>query len=157
MATSDYLTLCQAFCVKPNWITINVDVKHTGFQNRKSLLRPAKLIITDRGSAFTANEFETYCSEEGIQHLKITTGIPRGNGQIERMHRILIPVLSKLSHDDRTKWFKHVPTVQRVINSSSSRNTKYTPFELMMGTQMKNKEDIKVNEVLHEESKPFDA
>ncbi|GBO22891.1 Transposon Tf2-9 polyprotein [Araneus ventricosus] len=108
-------------------------------------------IITDRGSAFTANEFETYCSEEGIQHLKITTGIPRGNGQIERMHRILIPVLSKLSHDDPTKWFKHVPTVQRVINSSTSRSTKYTPFELMMGTKMKNKEDIKVNEVLHEE------
>ncbi|GBN80685.1 Retrovirus-related Pol polyprotein from transposon 17.6 [Araneus ventricosus] len=100
-------------------------------------------IITDRGSAFTANEFETYCSEEGIQHLKITTGIPRGNGQIERMHRILIPVLSKLSHDDPMKLFKHVPTVQRIINSSTSRSTKYTPFELMMGTKMKNKEDIK--------------
>ncbi|GBM30960.1 Retrovirus-related Pol polyprotein from transposon 17.6, partial [Araneus ventricosus] len=95
-------------------------------------------IITDRGSAFTANEFETYCSEEGIQHLKITTGIPRGNGQIERMHRILEPVLSKLSHGDPTKWFKHVPTVQRVINSSTSRSMKYTPFELMMGTKMKN-------------------
>ncbi|GBN06810.1 hypothetical protein AVEN_119366-1 [Araneus ventricosus] len=67
------------------------------------------------------------------------------------MHRILIPVLSKLSHDDPTKWFKHVPTVQRVISSSTSRSTKYTPFELMMGTKMKNKEDIKVNEVLHEE------
>ncbi|GBN46507.1 hypothetical protein AVEN_232417-1 [Araneus ventricosus] len=37
-------------------------------------------IITDRGSAFTASEFETYCSDEGIHHLKITTGIPRGNG-----------------------------------------------------------------------------
>ncbi|GBO18018.1 Retrovirus-related Pol polyprotein from transposon 17.6 [Araneus ventricosus] len=108
-------------------------------------------IITDTGSAFTAKEFETYCSEEGIQHLKITTGIPRGNGQIERMHRILIPVLSQLSHDNPTKWFKHVPTVQRVINSSTSRSTKYTPFELMMGTKMKNKEDIMVNVVLHEE------
>ncbi|GBM86924.1 hypothetical protein AVEN_151823-1 [Araneus ventricosus] len=74
-------------------------------------------IITDRGSVFIAKEFETYCSEEGIQHLKITTGIPRGNGQIERMHRILILVLSKLSRDDPTKWFKHVPTIQRVINS----------------------------------------
>ncbi|GBO32748.1 hypothetical protein AVEN_180296-1 [Araneus ventricosus] len=40
---------------------------------------------------------------------------------------------------------------QSVINSSTSRCTKYTSFELMMGTKMKNKEDIKVNEVLHEE------
>ncbi|GBL82277.1 Pro-Pol polyprotein [Araneus ventricosus] len=105
-------------------------------------------ILTDRGSAFTANEFDTYCSEEGIQHLKITTGIPRGNGQIEWMHRILIPVFYPSC--PTTKWFKHVPTVQRVINSSISRSTKYTPFELMLGTKMKNK-DIKVNEVLHEE------
>ncbi|GBN73531.1 hypothetical protein AVEN_204118-1 [Araneus ventricosus] len=96
-------------------------------------------IIADRGSAFTTNEFETYCSEEEIQHLKVTAGIPTGSGQIERMHRILIPFLSKLSHDDPTKWFKHVSNVQRVINSSSSRSTKYTPFELMMGTKTKNK------------------
>ncbi|GBM14591.1 Pro-Pol polyprotein [Araneus ventricosus] len=118
---------------------------------RQTIFGNSSRIITDTGSAFTSNEFETYCSEEGIQHLKITTGIPRGNGQIERMYRILIPVLSQLSHDDPPKWFRHVPTVQRVINSSTSRSTKYTAFELMMGTKMKNKEDIKVNEVLHEE------
>ncbi|GBM46258.1 DNA (cytosine-5)-methyltransferase 3A, partial [Araneus ventricosus] len=67
------------------------------------------------------------------------------------MHRILIPVLSKLSHDNPTKWFKHVPTIQRVINSSTSRSMKYAPFEQMMGTKMKNKEDIKAIIVLHEE------
>ncbi|GBM13277.1 hypothetical protein AVEN_226266-1 [Araneus ventricosus] len=71
-------------------------------------------IITDKGSVFTANEFETYCSEEGIQHLTITTGIPRGNGQIERKRRTL-------SHDDPMKSFRHFSNVQRVINSSTSR------------------------------------
>ncbi|GBM68912.1 hypothetical protein AVEN_117477-1 [Araneus ventricosus] len=67
------------------------------------------------------------------------------------MHRILIPTLSKLLRDDPTKWFKHVSNVQRIINSSTSSKTRYTPFELMMGSKMKNKEDVKVKELLHEE------
>ncbi|GFY78156.1 transposon Tf2-6 polyprotein, partial [Trichonephila inaurata madagascariensis] len=42
-------------------------------------------IITDRGSAFTSKLFNDYCTEENIQHLQIATGIPRGNGQVERI------------------------------------------------------------------------
>ncbi|GFU39324.1 transposon Tf2-9 polyprotein [Trichonephila clavipes] len=42
-------------------------------------------IITDKGIAFTSKEFREYCENENIQHLSITTGIPRGNGQIERI------------------------------------------------------------------------
>ncbi|GFY43669.1 transposon Tf2-8 polyprotein [Trichonephila inaurata madagascariensis] len=44
-------------------------------------------IITDRSSAFTSKLFNDYCTEENIQHLQIATGIPRGNGQVERIHR----------------------------------------------------------------------
>ncbi|GFT24237.1 hypothetical protein TNCV_2064651 [Trichonephila clavipes] len=65
-------------------------------------------IITDKGTAFTSKEFREYCENENIQHLSITTGIPRGNGQIERIHSSLIPILSKLSIDDASKWYKFV-------------------------------------------------
>ncbi|XP_055931841.1 uncharacterized protein LOC129962124 [Argiope bruennichi] len=88
-------------------------------------------IISDKGSAFTSKDFEDYCKDEGIQHIRITTGVPIANGQIERMHRILIPVLAKLSIDDSAKWLKFVPNVQRIINSTISRSTKFTLFELM--------------------------
>ncbi|GFX99439.1 pro-Pol polyprotein [Trichonephila clavipes] len=67
-----------------------------------------KRIITDRGSAFTSKAFNDYCVEEEIQHLQIATGVPRGNGQVERIHRTLMPVLTKLSLDDPTKWYRHV-------------------------------------------------
>ncbi|GFW78319.1 retrovirus-related Pol polyprotein from transposon 17.6 [Trichonephila clavipes] len=43
---------------------------------------PSK-IITDKGSAFTSTEFQKFCQEESIEHIQITTGVPRGNGQIE--------------------------------------------------------------------------
>jgi len=52
-------------------------------------------IISDGGTAFTSGMFKEYCTEEKIQHL-ITTG-SRSNGQVERINRTLIPLLTKLS------------------------------------------------------------
>ncbi|GBO39351.1 Pro-Pol polyprotein [Araneus ventricosus] len=111
---------------------------------------PSK-IISDKGSAFTSKDFEDYCKDEGIQHIQITTGVPRVNGQIERMHGTLIPVIAKLSIDDPAKWFKFVPDVQRIINSTISRSTKFTPFVLVTGVKMRNKADLKIKEILDEE------
>ncbi|GIY65180.1 reverse transcriptase [Caerostris extrusa] len=110
-----------------------------------------KTIGSDRGSAFTSKAFNDYCTEEGIQHLQIATGVPRGNGQIERIHRTLIPVLTKLSLEDATKWYRYVDKLQRILNSITNRSTKWTPFELLTGVKMKNKEDIKIISLLEEE------
>ncbi|GFX85683.1 transposon Tf2-9 polyprotein [Trichonephila clavipes] len=104
-----------------------------------------------KGSAFTSKLFNDYCDEENIQHLQIATGVPRGNGQVERIHRTLIPVLTKLSLDDSTKWYKYVDRLQRILNSTISRSTKWTPFELLVGIKMRNKEDILIKDLLLEE------
>ncbi|GFU02284.1 hypothetical protein TNCV_2921761 [Trichonephila clavipes] len=95
-------------------------------QQQKTFGNPIKN-ISDRGSAFTSKLFNDYCDEENIQHLQIATGVPRGNGQVERIHRTLIPVLTKLSLDDSTKWYKYVDRLQRILNSNISRCTKWTP------------------------------
>lgn len=108
-------------------------------------------IISDKGTAFTSNDFQTYCQDENIEHITITTGIPRGNGQVERIHESLIPILSKLSIDDSTKWYKYVAAVQRTINSTISRSTKYSPFELLTGVKLRHATDIRIKEILDEE------
>lgn len=59
--------------------------------------------VSGTGSAFNSKEFADYCKIENIEHIQITTGIPRGNGQAVRMHKTLIPVLTKLSLNDLTK------------------------------------------------------
>lgn len=58
-------------------------------------------VVSDRGAAFTSNAFKEYCERNRIQHVLTTTGIPRGNGQVERMNRIIIEVLStqNVKHD----------------------------------------------------------
>ncbi|GFW68412.1 hypothetical protein TNCV_1191111 [Trichonephila clavipes] len=119
-------------------------------QQQKTFGNPIR-IISDRGSAFTSKLFNDYCDEENIQHLQIATGVPRGNGQVERIHRTLIPVLTKLSLDDSLKWYKYVDRLQRILNSTISRSTKWTPFELLVGIKMRNKEDILIKDLLLEE------
>ncbi|GFU30290.1 retrovirus-related Pol polyprotein from transposon 297 [Trichonephila clavipes] len=119
-------------------------------QQQKTFGNPIR-IISDRGSAFTSKLFNDYCAEENILHLQIATGVPRGNGQVERIHRTLIPVLTKLSIDESTKWYKYVDRLQRILNSTICRSTKWTPFELLVRTKMRNKEDILIKDLLLEE------
>jgi len=109
-------------------------------------------IISDRGSAFLAQDFLQYCDDENIKVVKSTTGLPRVNGQVERLNVIIIPVLSKLSVDDPTKWYRHVHRGQQAINSTFSRIIDATPFELLIGVKMRNKDDQQLHELINNET-----
>lgn len=105
-------------------------------------------IISDRGTAFTSHAFKDYCKEEGIHHILITIGIPRGNGQVERINRTLIPVLTKLSAPKPEEWHRYVETAQKYLNSIPSRAKDKSPFNLLIGTSMRLKEDPAIRELL---------
>ncbi|GFW25528.1 retrovirus-related Pol polyprotein from transposon 17.6 [Trichonephila clavipes] len=123
-------------------------------QTLKSLLEKQEseeFFFAKRGSAFTSKLFNDYCDEENIQHLQIATGVSRGNGQVERIHLTLIPVLTKLSLDYSTKWYKYFDRLQIILNSTICRSTKWTLFELLVGTKMRNKEAILIKDLLLEE------
>ncbi|GFU36130.1 retrovirus-related Pol polyprotein from transposon 297 [Trichonephila clavipes] len=121
-----------------------LDIQKTTFGN------PC-FLITDRGTTFTSDEFHSYCSEQNITLHHITTGLPRANGQVEHINRTIIPVLSKMSEDDPTKWFKHVPSLQEVLNSTFQRSINSTPFELLFGTQINNKTDLRIQQLIDEQ------
>lgn len=55
-----------------------------------------------------------------------------------------------MSVNDPTKWYTFVTRVQESLNSSVTRSTKMTPFELMFGT-MHTKNDFEMNEVISNE------
>ncbi|GBL93950.1 Transposon Tf2-9 polyprotein [Araneus ventricosus] len=112
---------------------------------QKSVFGNPRRIISDKGSAFNSKEFDDYCSSESIQHLSVTTGLPRANGQVERLNSTVISVISKLSKDDPTKWFKFVPELQRILNSTYQRSINLTPFELLVGVKMRDKTDLKLH------------
>lgn len=95
-------------------------------------------IISDKGAAFTSQNFQEFCKQNGIEHISTTTGVPRGNGQIERVNRSILSIISKLSDDDPNKWYKKVGEVQKAVNSCMHSSTKSTPFQIMFGVKMKN-------------------
>ena len=104
-------------------------------------------IVTDRNKAFTAGELEKYCGEGNIKHLSISTGVPRGSDQVERVNSTLRAVFAKLSADEPLQWYMHVSRVQRAINSTYHRSIDATPFELLLGVPMRNPEDAVLEEV----------
>lgn len=107
-------------------------------------------IVSDKGAAFTSENFEKYCEEEKIEHIKTTTGMPRANGQVERINRAIIAVLTKMSIEDPSKWYKHVSALQRSLNSTYNRSIASTPFKLLFGVSMKQKNDVNMMNALEE-------
>lgn len=107
-------------------------------------------IVSDKGAVFTSEDFKSFCVEENIRFVKTTTGMPRANGQVERINRSIIPVLSKLSLEDPTKWYKFVHSVQQALNGTFQLSIATTPFKLLFGVNMKRKLDLNVIEILEE-------
>lgn len=108
-------------------------------------------IISDKGSAFRSNLFEKYCADNHIEHLSITTGVPRGNGQCERLNAVVINSLAKMSVEDPKLWYKHVAKLQKFINSTIARSTKRSPFELLIGVPMRDAFDANLAKLLEDE------
>lgn len=108
-------------------------------------------IISDRGTAFTSSEFKNYCINEKIEHVLVTTDVPRGNGQVEHINRIIIPLFSKLAAPCPENWYKHVERVQEFLNSTPSRSTGLTPFELLTGQLMRLRDDLDPRKLIEED------
>jgi hypothetical protein len=121
------------------------------FEAMKQVFGNPRTIITNRGSAFTCTDFQQYCTDENIKHINVTTGVPRGNGQVERINRIIISVLTKLSFEKPEAWYRQVRPLQEALNSTHQRSINTSPFKLLFGVKMLRSEDIRLQEVIEEE------
>ena len=92
-------------------------------------------IVSHQGTAFSSGEFREYCREKAIHHHMTTTGVPRANGQIERVNRTVIPLLTKLAAPRPEEWYKYVRIAQQCLNSVLHRSLGNTPFKIMFEVQ----------------------
>lgn len=102
--------------------------------------------------AFTSKEFADYCTVQKIEHSLITTGIPRANGQVERVNRTLIPLLTKLSEPKKEEWFKYLELAQEYMNITLHRSIGMSPFHLLFGTQPRFRENPHIRELIEKEA-----
>ncbi|CAK9800876.1 Transposon Ty3-I Gag-Pol polyprotein [Anthophora plagiata] len=89
-------------------------------------------IISDRGSCFTSNLFKQFMSDELIDHVLVAVGTPRANGQVERYHRIMTPMLAKLSETPKN-WDRVLGSVEYAINNTVCKSTGTSPSMLLFG------------------------
>lgn len=115
-----------------------------------SYSRP-KLIVSDRGSAFTSNEFKSFLEKNGVKHVLVATGSPQANGQVERVNRSLAPMLAKMtSAGNEMSLDKVLPEIEHVMNNTVHRSTGMTPSELLFGIRQRGMMEDPLRERLEE-------
>ncbi|UYV74576.1 hypothetical protein LAZ67_12000184 [Cordylochernes scorpioides] len=112
-------------------------------------------ILSNRKHGKQEGMLHPISKEESIEHCCITTGVPRGNGQLERINRTIVSVLTKLSIDNPQEWHKHVRKLQKALNSTHQRSIRMSPFELLVGVKMR-KEDLRLLEMIEDLALTFD-
>jgi len=91
-------------------------------------------LVSDRGSCFTAGEFEEFIRQYNIKHIKVATGSPQANGQAERINRSLVPMIAKLNNSENGKqWYKMLGEVEYCINNTVNKSTGKSPSQLVFG------------------------
>lgn len=107
-----------------------------------------KVIISDRGSCFTSKEFSDFVQQNDIKHILIASGVPRANGQIERINRLLTPLLSKITDEKQADWDRVLYDVEFCINNTVNRSTGETPAKLLFGVHQSGKFKDNLREIL---------
>jgi len=92
-----------------------------------------RVIISDRGSAFTGKAMEEFLERWGVQHRMTAPAHPQRNGLLERMNKTLAPVLASYVNAVHTDWDEYIPSAAFAVNTAKQETTKYSPFDLVNG------------------------
>ncbi|XP_064463329.1 uncharacterized protein K02A2.6-like [Ornithodoros turicata] len=91
-------------------------------------------IISDRGTCFASHEFEEFCQSRGVQHILNSSRHSQANGQVERVNRVLEPIISTaIKRRDHKDWDAEIPSIERDLNNAVCKTTDKTPFETLHG------------------------
>ena len=94
-----------------------------------------KVILSDRGSAFTGKIFEEVAKNYGLKQVYTTPYHPKGDGLVERFNRTLQQALAKSLHKTGGDWKEHLGHVVFAYNSMVHSSTGLPPFLLMFGRE----------------------
>lgn len=106
-------------------------------------------IISDRGSSFTSHDLVKFLEGRSVKHVLIATGSPQSNGLVERVNRVLIPMLGKLvNNDGNKKWYQLLPEIEYALNNSVNKSTGETPSRLLFGINQRGCVDDRIKDYL---------
>ena len=96
-----------------------------------------KHILSDRGSCFMSREFQLWCSNNNIQHLRTSVNHPQCDGMAERFMRSIKGMiradLIQRADFGQKSWIEGVQNAVRQYNNSVHKVTGVIPFEIVRG------------------------
>jgi len=105
-----------------------------------------KEIVTDRGTAFTSNEFTNFVDKLQIKHRKIAVAASWANGLAERVNRFLKSTLCK-TLDLQTDWKSRLGEIQYIINNTYHSGIKASPAKMLLGVDQRSHQDFLLAEL----------
>ena len=96
-------------------------------------------IVSDNGSCFTSNEFQAFCTANGIQHIRVAPYHPSSNGLVERAVQTLKGGLAKMRTGTFTERLQRFLMAYR---NTPHATTGISPAELLMGRRPKTLLDL---------------
>jgi hypothetical protein len=97
------------------------------------------VVRSDQDSTFVSKLVDGFYAATGIQPNRTIPHHPESNGVVERCNREVLQLTSAMTLDPRipldtlSGWSDVLPFVQRVINSSTTRKTGFSPSQLIFG------------------------
>jgi len=106
-------------------------------------------IITDNGTNFTAEEFQSFCKDQGVKLHYASVAHPQSNGQVEKANglvcsgikkRLLVPLKRAAG-----AWVEELDAVLWSLRTTPNASTQYTPFFMVYGSEAVLPSDVKFN------------
>ena len=88
-------------------------------------------VITDNGTENENQVMKEVFAKLNIHHVTTSFYHPQSNAKVERFHRTLHDVLSKLLKDDSTVWDLYLNQALAAIRFNHNDSSKFSPFFLM--------------------------
>ncbi|KAM9998301.1 hypothetical protein ACTFIY_007962 [Dictyostelium cf. discoideum] len=92
-----------------------------------------RTIVSDRDPRFLSDLWSRWAKTMDSK-LKMTVAHrAQADGQTERMNREIIRILTKASTEYGENWSDIIPLIEFAMNSSMSKSTKMSPFQIVYG------------------------
>ena len=95
-----------------------------------------KILHSDQGRVFESELVREVCEKFGIHKTRTTSYHPASDGQVERMNRTLIDMLSKYVGQNQRSWDEHIPLALLAYRSSVHESTTLSPAMMTYGREL---------------------
>ena len=103
------------------------------WQGAWKLTKLPQEIITDQGTVFTSEWWESTMAKEQIDHCMTTAYRPQANGKAERTNQELKQYLPKYANHQQNNWPELVLLAEYAYNTTKTQGTDFTPYQMVYG------------------------